>query len=186
MSSIRGAPRCAPFFAQIISGNFKIGIAIFLRLCYNSQGSLADVCLTFPGESWKPVCWNRQTRWTQNPLVAIPCGFKSRHRHQTKASSIRMMLLFLVWMQGLEGCVLKNSPGDCFSAPPLWPQPGKSRHRHQNTGIATARCLYFLIQTKRDLKGACKKSVCFLPLHIPGLRGIIDPYTCEFDRRKSL
>lgn len=22
-----------------------------------------------------------QTRWTQNPLVAIPCGFKSRGRH---------------------------------------------------------------------------------------------------------
>ena len=31
----------------------------------------------------KPVCWNWQTRWTQNPLVAIPCGFDPRHRHQT-------------------------------------------------------------------------------------------------------
>ena len=29
-----------------------------------------------------PVCWNWQTRWTQNPLVAIPCGFDPRHRHQ--------------------------------------------------------------------------------------------------------
>ena len=26
--------------------------------------------------------WNRQTRRTQNPLVAIPCGFKSHLRHQ--------------------------------------------------------------------------------------------------------
>jgi hypothetical protein len=34
-------------------------------------------------------------------------------------------------MQGLEGCVLKNSPGDCFSAPPLRPQAGKSRLPHQ-------------------------------------------------------
>ena len=33
-----------------------------------------------------PVCWNWQTRWTQNPLVAIPCGFKSRHRHHVGAS----------------------------------------------------------------------------------------------------
>ena len=30
-----------------------------------------------------PVCWNWQTRRTQNPLVAIPCGFDPRHRHQT-------------------------------------------------------------------------------------------------------
>ena len=27
------------------------------------------------------MCWNRQTRWTQNPLPAMACGFKSRHRH---------------------------------------------------------------------------------------------------------
>ena len=26
-----------------------------------------------------------QTRRTQNPLVAIPCGFKSHHRHQTES-----------------------------------------------------------------------------------------------------
>ena len=25
-----------------------------------------------------------QTRWTQNPVVEIPCGFKSRLRHQIK------------------------------------------------------------------------------------------------------
>ena len=29
-----------------------------------------------------PVCWNWQTRWTQNPFPATGCGFKSRHRHQ--------------------------------------------------------------------------------------------------------
>ena len=65
-----------------------------------------------------------------------PYGFKSRLPHQTKAASFWMVPLFLVWMQGLEGCVLKNSPGDCFSAPPLRPQAGKSRLPHQNTGIA--------------------------------------------------
>ena len=29
-----------------------------------------------------PVCWNWQTRRTQNPLLATACGFKSHHRHQ--------------------------------------------------------------------------------------------------------
>ena len=33
-----------------------------------------------------PVCWNWQTRRTQNPLVAIPCGFKSHYRHQCAVS----------------------------------------------------------------------------------------------------
>ena len=30
-----------------------------------------------------PVCWNWQTRRTQNPLPATACGFKSHHRHQS-------------------------------------------------------------------------------------------------------
>ena len=30
------------------------------------------------------MCWNWQTRRTQNPLVAIPCGFDPRHRHNKK------------------------------------------------------------------------------------------------------
>lgn len=29
-----------------------------------------------------PKWWNWQTRRTQNPVVAIPCGFKSHFRHQ--------------------------------------------------------------------------------------------------------
>ena len=28
------------------------------------------------------VWWNRQTRRTQNPLLATVCGFKSHHQHQ--------------------------------------------------------------------------------------------------------
>ncbi len=28
-----------------------------------------------------PVCWNWQTRQTQNLLWVTTCGFKSRHRH---------------------------------------------------------------------------------------------------------
>ena len=32
--------------------------------------------------SWyEPVCWNWQTRRTQNPLLATACGFESHHRH---------------------------------------------------------------------------------------------------------
>ena len=30
-----------------------------------------------------PVCWNWQTRRTQNPLMATSCGFDPRHRHHT-------------------------------------------------------------------------------------------------------
>ena len=31
-----------------------------------------------------PLWWNWQTRWTQNPVVVIPCGFNSHHQHQTR------------------------------------------------------------------------------------------------------
>ena len=33
-----------------------------------------------------PVCWNWQTRWTQNPLPAMACGFDPRHRHHLLSS----------------------------------------------------------------------------------------------------
>ena len=36
---------------------------------------IISTCLT-------PVWWNWQTRGTQNPVVAIPCGFDPHHRHQ--------------------------------------------------------------------------------------------------------
>ena len=29
-----------------------------------------------------PLWWNWQTRWTQNPVVVIPCRFDSDQRHQ--------------------------------------------------------------------------------------------------------
>ena len=32
-----------------------------------------------------PVCWNWQTRRTQNPLMATSCGFDPHHRHHGKA-----------------------------------------------------------------------------------------------------
>ena len=35
---------------------------------------------------YKPVCWNWQTRRTQNPLVVTPCGFDPRHRHKKRSS----------------------------------------------------------------------------------------------------
>ena len=31
-----------------------------------------------------PAWWNWQTCWTQNPVVATPCGFDPRRRHQRK------------------------------------------------------------------------------------------------------
>ena len=41
------------------------------------------------------------------------------------------VLFFFAFDIGLEGCVLENSPVDCFPAPPLRPQTGKSLHPHQ-------------------------------------------------------
>lgn len=35
----------------------------------------------------KPVCWNWQTRRTQNPLSARTCGFDPHHRHQKTGAS---------------------------------------------------------------------------------------------------
>ena len=32
-----------------------------------------------------PLWWNWQTRWTQNPVVAIPCRFDPDQRHQNGA-----------------------------------------------------------------------------------------------------
>ena len=40
-----------------------------------------------------PLWRNWQTRWTQNPVVATPCGFDSHRRH--RESSIMMILLFI-------------------------------------------------------------------------------------------
>ena len=40
--------------------------------------------------SWEtPEWWNWQTCWTQNPVVAIPCGFDPRHRHQKRTHLCR-------------------------------------------------------------------------------------------------
>lgn len=33
---------------------------------------------------YAPVCWNWQTRRTQNPLVVTPYGFDPHHRHKNK------------------------------------------------------------------------------------------------------
>ena len=35
----------------------------------------------------EPVCWNWQTRRTQNPLLETACGFDPRHRHHEGAHS---------------------------------------------------------------------------------------------------
>src|SRR5262249_15990639 len=39
----------------------------------------------------------RQTQWTQNPPGAIPCGFKSRPRHHSNASTVHLSLASALW-----------------------------------------------------------------------------------------
>ena len=43
-----------------------------------------------------PVWWNWQTRRTQNPVVAIPCGFDPHYRHQIKKGHLRVSFFYLV------------------------------------------------------------------------------------------
>ena len=62
----------------------------FYRTFENWKCSLLLMSLHFldrtSGDDWKyemPEWWNWQTCWTQNPVVATPCGFDPRFRHQT-------------------------------------------------------------------------------------------------------
>ena len=50
----------------------------------------------------KPVCWNWQTRRTQNPLMATSCGFDPRHRHHTEIPNF-------LEMRGLGSFILSVS-----------------------------------------------------------------------------
>ena len=52
---------------------------------------------------------------------------------------------FFVFDMGLEGRVLENSPVDCFPAPPLRPQAGKSLHPHQS--LVSSETRLFLVFT---------------------------------------
>ena len=73
---------------------------------------------------------NWQTRMVQVHVKAISWGFKSLHPHQKEQYPFGCCSFF-VFDVGVEGRVLENSPVDCFPAPPLRPQPGKSLHPHQ-------------------------------------------------------
>lgn len=53
-----------------------------------------------------PVCRNWQTRQTQNLLVATPCGFKSRSRHEKSHISKRCIFILIC---GIFICVKATS-----------------------------------------------------------------------------
>ena len=44
-----------------------------------------------PPQIFKPMWRNWQTRWIQNPVSAMTCGFESHHRHYT-ANGMRSMV----------------------------------------------------------------------------------------------
>ena len=61
-----------------------------------------------------PVCWNWQTRRTQNPLVAIPCGFDPRHRHQKRSNfCLPKVTSFFIQAAGL----VYHHASACISSP---------------------------------------------------------------------
>ena len=55
-----------------------------------TKGENCDIIYEFQ----PPVWWNWQTRGTQNPVVAIPCGFDPHHRHQ-KIRQVETCRIFL-------------------------------------------------------------------------------------------
>ena len=66
-----------------------------------------------------PAWWNWQTRGTQNPVVAIPCGFDPRRRHQKlfkwrygmkNRKAFRFAVLLLVFCLILGACASKQEP----------------------------------------------------------------------------
>ena len=67
----------------------KFHIDYFCLLWYNN-------CVVILTEEITPMWWNWQTRGTQNPVVAIPCGFDPHHRHHVRASFISLALFFFV------------------------------------------------------------------------------------------
>ena len=44
-----------------------------------------------------PLCWNWQTRWTQNPFPATGCGFKSRQRHQKTIGDVACRFFIYIY-----------------------------------------------------------------------------------------
>ena len=65
----------------------------FYPLIFNQKHSIIHKWCT-------PVWWNWQTCRTQNPVVAIPCGFDPRHRHHIGATILHPNTKVLV-LQGL-------------------------------------------------------------------------------------
>ena len=51
---------------------------------------------------YKPVCWNWQTRRTQNPLVVTPYGFDPHHRHKNNPLD-RVPVKGIIFIPGAEG-----------------------------------------------------------------------------------
>ncbi len=43
-----------------------------------------------------PLWRNWQTRWTQNPVVATPCGFDSHRRHTQSNRVVAFFLIFCI------------------------------------------------------------------------------------------
>jgi hypothetical protein len=66
-----------------------------------------------------------------------------------------LLFFLLIRMKGIEGRVLKNSPGDCFSAPPLRPQAGKSLHPHQTPPNRVVFFYFFFRTTKARWVPSC-------------------------------
>ena len=93
------------------------------------------------------MCWNWQTRWTQNPLVVTPCGFDPRHRHQKEEQGSQELcssfsLLFYSGVEPKAGAFRKQSCG-LFLATGVAAatRSGFAKQKHVEPGQSTARSM---------------------------------------------
>ena len=93
------------------------------KSCYVGIRTGVQIPLSAP---YMPLWWNWQTRWTQNPVVAIPCRFDPDQRHQKRAIQTRIAF-FVPYARGriprnilrskTSGTKRDNSNPLCFFMP---------------------------------------------------------------------
>ena len=95
-----------------------------------------------------PVWWNWQTRRTQNPVVAIPCGFDPHYRHQIKKDTYGCPFLF--WCKTFaapDAWVILRSHTASSSVNPV-PFPPETDHKlNPFSSQAIIACDDFLTKT---------------------------------------
>ena len=91
------------------------------------------------------MCWNWQTRRTQNPLVVTPCGFDPHHRHTKSPRGLKVPGGFCIGVGGGRtrgrGAARKQPSGGLLVSPRETPSAVKEARKDagERGGAALAR-----------------------------------------------